>query len=551
MLEMKQPLLRSVRRLAWTSVLLLLVLSFCMAQMTLGESSEQSEYDKYVRSFINQPPYGNWTYVEKPVFPVYFNESTIAVGSNWTVVSPLTSNHTYHVYAYGEWVDQESDPSTDYDIYVYNPLGELEGYHTESAGLPEHMGTTADEPFFTPEHSGNYSFVLRNDPRESNASKQATFMLIENVQTNEWHQAYFKGKENDIPVFGTSWAYEFVTDSQRIEVHVRVPDTLDMYEARLYLMANPNAGKGELLNSVPLAWEEGLYGETSQIYGGYNLESKEHRGVAYASCEDYGQDMFINYTAPVKGESLYHLVFIAEKGEGEIEYLVKTEFGQARLNLTNPPLRTYPGNATTFTFVSASSDLRNAALDYSINKLQNSTLLEMQLTGSRTCTATVPGQAAGTTVSYEARATDVFESTLVYRGNFSVKYASQLNLTLRTKEIAIGQNITVTGQITPSFENLEVTLSFTSENGTIKQTAYTAEEGNFSTSFKPNVEGTWMVQAIFSGDNTTYPCSCKSLQFKVSPPSFLSQYSTYIFAGIGGGIGTVAVAVVYIRKRRD
>jgi hypothetical protein len=548
---MKQPLLRLAGRLAWILVLLLLVLSLSIARMPLGESSEPSEYDKYVRSFINQPPYGNWTYVEKPVFPMYFNESTIAVGSNWTIVSPLTQNRTYHVYAYGEWVDQESNPSTDYDIYVYNPLGELEGYHTESAGLPEHMGTTVDEPFFTPAYSGNYSFVLRNDPRESNASKQATFMLIENVQTNEWHRAYLKGKENDVPVYGTSWAYEFVTDSQRVELYVRVPDTLDMYEARLYLMANPNAGKGELLNNVPLAWEQGLYGETSQIYGGYNLESKEYRGVAYASCEDYGQDMFINYTAPVKGKSLYHLVFIAEKGEGEIDFLVKTEFGQAGLNLANPPLRTYPGNATTFTFVSTSTDLANAVLDYSINRWQNSTLLEMQLTDTRTCTATVPGQAAGTTVSYEARATDVFENTLVYRGNFSVKYASQLNLTLKTKEISIGQNITVTGQITPPFENLVLTLSFTSENGTIKQTLHSAEEGNFSSSFKPTTEGTWLVQAIFSGDNGTYPCSSESLQLKVSPPSFLSRYSTYILAGIGGGAGTIAVAVVYIKKRRE
>jgi hypothetical protein len=518
--------------------------------MPLGESSEPSEYDKYVQSFINQPPYGNWTYVEKPVFPVYFNESTIAVGSNWTVVSPLTSNHTYHVYAYGEWVDQESDPSTDYDIYVYNPLGELEGYHTESAGLPEHIGTTVEQPFFTPTYSGNYSFVLRNDPRESNASKQATFMLIENVQTNEWHRAYLKGKENDIPVFNTSWAYEFVTDSQHIEVHVGVPDTLDMYEARLYLMANPNAGKGELLNNIPLAWEKGLYGESSQIYGGYNLESKEHRGVAYASCENYGQDMLINCTAPVKGKSLYHLVVITEKGDGEIDFLVKTEFGQAGLNLVDPPLRTYPGIATTLTLVSTTTDLRNAALDYSINRWQNSTLLEMQLTDTRACTATVPGQAAGTTVSYEAKAIDAFENTLVYRGNFSVRYASQLNLTLKTKEISIGQNITVTGWITPPFENLALTLSFTSENGTIKQTVYSAEEGNFSSSFKPTMEGHWLVQAIFSGDNVTHPCSSESLQFKVSPPSFLSQYSTYILAGIGGGAGTVAVAVVYVKRRR-
>jgi len=540
-----------VKRLTWTLVLTLLTLSLSKIQIPLGESLEPLEYDKYVRNFINQPPYGNWTYVQKPMFPVYFNESKIAVGSNWTIVSPLIADHAYHVYAYGEWVDQESDPSTDYDVYVYNPLGELEGYHTESAGLPEHLGTTVDEPFYTPTHTGNYSFVLRNDPRESNASKQASFMLIEDARTNEWHRAYLTGKENDVPVFNTSWAYEFVTDSQRIEVHVRVPDTLDMYEARLYLMANPNAGKGELLNDVPLAWEKGLYGENSQIYGGYNLESKEYRGIAYASCENYGQDMLINYTAPVKGKSLYHLVFIGEKGQGEMDFLVKTEFGQASLNLISPPLRIYPDNATTLTFVSAITDLKSATLNYSTTKWHDSALLEMQMTDNRTCTTTLPGQAAGTTVNYAAQATDVLENILIYRGNYTVKHASQLNFTLRNKEISIGQNITLTGQLTPPTANQTLTLVFTSSNGTIRQTLFTTGNGTFAGSFKPNKEETWLVQAIFSGNNMIYPCSTESVRCKVGPPSFLSLYSTYIYAGVGIGAGTAAVAVVYIKKRRE
>jgi hypothetical protein len=30
--------------------------------------------------------------------------------------------------------------------------------------------------------------------------------------------------------------------------------------------------------------------------GGYNLESEEYRGVAYASYEFNGQDMFLKYT---------------------------------------------------------------------------------------------------------------------------------------------------------------------------------------------------------------------------------------------------------------
>ena len=160
---------RLLMALVLTLTLVSLVFSMGRAQTLLSEPPRFPEYDRYVHEIVNQAPYGNWTYVEKPMFPVYFNQSEISIGSNWTIVSPLMANDTYHVYSYGEWVNRESDPSTDYDIYVYNPQGELEGYHTEAAGLPEHLGTDFGEPFFTPRQSGNYSFILRNDPRESNA----------------------------------------------------------------------------------------------------------------------------------------------------------------------------------------------------------------------------------------------------------------------------------------------------------------------------------------------------------------------------------------------
>jgi hypothetical protein len=493
------------------------------------------------------------------------------VDSNWTVVYPLTANHAYHIYCYGEWIDYGSNPSTDYDIYVYNPLGELESYHTESTGLPEHLGTTVDEPFFIPKYSGNYSLVIRNDPRESNASQQATLMNIENAETNRWHEVFLKGKENNMTVFNTSWAFEFVTESQRIEVWVKVPETLDMYEARLYLMSNPEAGMGETLNDVPLAWEQGLYGEISGIYGGYNLESEEFRGLAYASSEFYGQDMLINYTSPVSGNSLYHLVFIGEKGAGNIKFLVKTEFGNAGLKPVNPPLRVYPDNETTLTFVSNITDLRNATFNYSVNDWENTTALNMQLIDNRTCVAVVPGQPAGTTVRYKVEAADVLENFLVYDGSYTVKYDSQLNLTLKAEAISIGENITLTGlvnppsenlsvtliytsangtfQQTPPSENLSVTLIYTSANGTFQQTVITSADGTFTASFKPSVEGDWIVQAMFEGNNMLLRSLSPSLRFEVGPPSFLSQYSMYIYAGAGAGIAVIAV--VYLRKRRE
>jgi hypothetical protein len=84
------------------------------------------------------------------MFPVYLNESQVPIGDSWTLVCPLQANHSYHVYCYGDWVHTGYEPKTDYDIFVYNPEGELEGTHTEAAGLPEHLGTTVEDAFFVP-----------------------------------------------------------------------------------------------------------------------------------------------------------------------------------------------------------------------------------------------------------------------------------------------------------------------------------------------------------------------------------------------------------------
>jgi hypothetical protein len=534
-----------------TQCLVLLVFLMGVVSVLFSAAVCVSEVESYVHNFVGVPPYGNWTFVEKPVFPVHFNQSQIPVGSNWTVVSPLTANHSYHVYFYGDWIDRSPRPSTDYDIYVYDPLAQLEGYHTESAGLPEHLGRAVDEPYFTPRYSGNYSFVLRNDPRESNASEAATFMLVENIETDKWQEVFTQGKENDEAVYSTSWAFEFVADSPRIEVLVRVPDTLDMYEARLYLMANPKAGTGETLNNVPLAWEQGLFGEIKQAYGGYNIESSGYRGVAYASCESYGQDMLINYTTQLKDKSLYHLVFIGEKGAGKLDFLVKTQFGKARILPVNAPSRAYPDAPVNMSFSSDATDLKNATMDYSVTNWANSTSLSVQLNDNRTCSVNIPGQPAGTTVRYRIEAVDVLENSLTYNGSYVVKYLSQLNLTLKSDAISIGENLTLSGLVTPPGENLTISLVFKSTNTTKQQLVRTGPEGTFVASYRPPTEGKWMVQATFDGSNLLFESTSQMLEFSVNPPSFMSQYSIYIY--VGGGVGTVAAiaAVVVIRRRRD
>jgi len=95
---------------------------------------------------------------------------------------------------------------------------------------------------------------------------------------------------------------------------------------------------------------------------------------------------------------------------------------------------------------------------------------------------------------------------------------------------------------------LSVTIIYTSANGTFQQTVFTSANGTFTGSFKPPAEGDWSVQALLEGNSMYYRSSSVFLRFKVEPPSFLSQYSTYIYAGVG--IGIAGIALFYVKKRR-
>jgi hypothetical protein len=271
--SMRESSKNATQALALIAVALVATLIFAspLISVKADTASEPSETQQFVHTYTDSTA-GNWTSVSKPMFPIFFNDSQIPIGDNWSVVEPLVAGHNYHVYIYGAWVNNGSEPKTDYDIYVYDPRGILESEHTEAAGLPEHLGTRVNDTFFTPATTGNYTFSIVNDARESKGAENATFMAIENVQTDKWFSTNMEGKRSDgSSATNTGWSYEFVTDSPQIEVYIQVPVTLDMYEARLYAMSNNNS---LIINDAPLPWEPGLYGNRTGNVGGYNLNSE-------------------------------------------------------------------------------------------------------------------------------------------------------------------------------------------------------------------------------------------------------------------------------------
>ena len=515
----------------------------------VGAYTFSGEYQEFVHTYLNSASMGNWTYMEKPMFPVLFNTSQIQIGKNWTIVCPLEANHSYHIYYYGKFINNGSEPKTDYDIYVYDPLGEMVGYHTPSAGLPPHLGSTVDDPFFVPKYSGNYTFVISNNAFGSRAAEQATFMVIEDVECNVWNECFVEGmNSNYSPALNTSWAYEFTTESKNIEVWIEVPTTLDMYEARLYLMADSKSANQTVLNGVPLAWEPGLYGNRTGYYGGYNLDSKGYRGNAFSSCEFYGQYMFINYTAPNSGQSLYHLVLIGEKGSGTVQFLIKTEFEKASLKPLIIPQRANPNNDTIISYISNSTDLENATLQYSTNDGMNSTTIKMKVLNDRTCTATIPKQQAGTIVNYTVKANDTMENVLTAIGSYPVKDELVLNFTITQEIITLGENITIHGNTTPESGQIPIIVDFSSANGSKEITCYTNPDGTLTASFKPKTIGTWIVQARFDGNSLLYTSESQLISVNVVEPSFFVKYSLYIGALIGAVL--VMCTIIYWRKSK-
>jgi len=348
-------------------------------------------------------------------------------------------------------------------------------------------------------------------------------MVIEHVDCNRWYQRYLQGKVNDKPVEETGWAYEFCTNSTRLEIRIDVPDSLDMYEARLYLMANPSRGIGTTLNGVPLAWEPGLYGSIKSVtkpqatFGGFNLEDKGYKNPgAMASCEYSGQDMLINYTSPYNSEFvLYHLVLLAEFGQGNVRFMVKTDFNAPQLSVLNPVERAYPTDETTIVaYVSDETKLERVWLTYTGDNWLTSASVDMVEDQNGTYRATIPRQPAGTLVKYKILAVDVSENQAEVQGSFPVKNPTKIEISLSRPICDVDDTVMVNGSI--SHGGATVTLNYTCKDTELLRSALADPNGFFNDLYTPPSFGVWTISASWPGNQTCFGAVSDSESLAVS-----------------------------------
>ena len=441
---------------------------------------------------------GNRTYIIKPVYPVKINASQIPIGEKWTFIYSLKKGSNYHIYFIGDWIGSK----TDYDIYIYDPSGNLVAVHTASAGFPEHLGNTINDPFFTPKKTGNYYFVILNDPKESEGEDAATLMVIEHLRCNRWYKKYIEGKDGLSSSYETRWAYEFLSNSERIEIIVNVPDTLDLYEVRLYPMANPSKGIGENISGYPVAWEPGLYGklDSSGRYGGYNLDDNGFRHEELtASCEFPGQDLIIDYTPPFKGDTiLYHLVFIGENGEGIIKFMIKTDFKQPSIKLQTNISSVRAGHETIISAeISDEDSLDSVFLCYTNNSWVSMNCTSMERTSEGIYIGFIPAYPKGNRIDYKVVAVDMAGNIAEALGHYMVKDETSIFFNISKTSIYVGEKIKVSGRMSHGDDN--ILLNFTSERSCVVKSINVESDGSFSYEFTPSSPGKWTVKAVYPG----------------------------------------------------
>ena len=135
-------------------------------------------------------------------------------------------------------------------------------------------------------------------------------------------------------------------------------------------------------------------------------------------------------------------------------------------------------------------------------------------------------------MQYRVDATDVLKNNFTATGNYTVKEQPLLNIVAVNANVTLGQNITVTGTLTPNDNSSVVKVQFFNANSTQTIDAQVYSNGTFAASFKPDISGTWGISASSPETKTTWQCDSTQLTITVNEPPIYVKYSLYIIIGL-------------------
>jgi len=453
----------------------------------------------------------------------------------------LEKGQKYHIFLVGDFVFNktlDSSDLTDYDLEVYDPYMRLVSRHTESAGQPEQVVRGGPKHYFVPEMDGSYTFRIYNDPKDSKGEDPAVFMLIKHIEMNTRYNVtlYGKPRVGEPYPFWFNYAYEFDTPNDDYQLVVKVPDPdsytgysgLDMYEARVYPMANPSIGVGHYLNGLAVPWGHLLSGENDGIYGGYDPSVEGASLIDYtASCEYSGEDMVVTFGKPVHNETetvvddptvFYYLVLLAEYDYGTVDFYLKTDYRPLNLTLLDPDIVGYTGDETTiYVSVEAHHKVDSVRMNYTTDDWETEGTVEM-----RRCDegykGNLPKFKLNECVKYKVTALDEVDNKGLTRGEFEVKNKVDLSLSCSRKSLYGGESLTVLGA--SSMPNTDHTLRFVCGRRSNVVNIKTNTVGEFQYTYTPQWVGDYEVTIEYNGDGVNHAAVSQAKEFSVEKRRF-------------------------------
>jgi len=480
---------------------------------------------------------GEWIDVIKPGYPRALDLNFTMPGDVVTYNYTLEGGHTYHIYLIGEYANLTRH-LTDYDIFLYQETEDEPLFlssHTEAAGYPEQVSNDTKGQYFTPSESGNYYVTVRNDPYESETAENATLMVVEHIEPNRWYTRFLREPIEDEFLYDSDWVYEFESSARRLKIIIEVPDTLDMYEARLYVMANPAEEKGRKIMGVMAPWESGLYANRSGIYGGFNNDPQGFRHLnASASCEHSGDDMLIDYRQRIKDPLLYHLLLMSEYCNGTLRFMIQTDFKAPIITDAGSPVDIEgSSDAVVRCRIEDDSEINQMDLYYSVDGGKTWSMAPFTSKADM-YNGTIPGQDGGTVIDYYWEAMDVMGNTAKLSGSVGVRTSSSLSVAIDKPKILGGETVTLTGELS---QPGKVKVKYRLGDKVTGFDLTTDDAGAFTHVFMPNQLGGWTAEAVFAGDLSYRPATSNKETFKVErKPTSLTLNLSANEIGLGSSV---------------
>jgi len=215
----------------------------------------------------------------------------------------------------------------------------------------------------------------------------------------------------------------------------------------------------------------------------------------------------------VKGSLLYHLVLIAEYGDGTLNFVVQTDFTPPELQHEDPPEKVAAEEPTRLEVTVKDDTEATVSLSYSLNGERWRSVNVMSEDGS-VFYGSIPGVTASTIVNYVFKASDFWGNKNSINGSYLAVGKSSLDIWLNSTEIRGGQCVSIVGSLYIGGRGVD--LYYIHENDVCNYTLTTDTFGRFTHVFRPMYPGVWQVFSKYKGDEDYLPSESERINFTVN-----------------------------------